>query len=117
MQSPKSLLTLIMTILLTVPSALAQLPQRSNPSAQDVTIIIQQQQVRFTAPSSVEQIQFQVFDQSGELVFDSQPRAVNQLDWPTSACRAHCRVKARSTFNSQRVTVRRMPSRSTSAEA
>ena len=48
---------------------------------QDVTIIIQQQQVRFTSLKGVEQMRLQVFDQSGELVFDSQPQAVNQLDW------------------------------------
>ena len=48
---------------------------------QDVTILIQQQQVRFTSLKGVEQMRLQVFDQSGELVFDSQPQAVNQLDW------------------------------------
>src|SRR5215813_6606511 len=53
--------------------------------SQEVTIIIQQQQVSFTAPSSVEQMRLQVSDQSGELVFDSQFQAINQLDWPLQA--------------------------------
>jgi hypothetical protein len=56
--------------------------QASNPITQDVTIIIQQQQVRFTARSTVEQLQLQIFNQSGELTFDSGLITVNEINWP-----------------------------------
>jgi len=50
--------------------------------AKDVTIIIQQKQVRFTAQKAVEKIQLQVFDQAGETVFDSGPVPGAEINWP-----------------------------------
>jgi hypothetical protein len=81
MQATKQMLALMLTILLSAPATLAQTPQRSRPAAPEVQIILQPEQVRFTAPASVEQMRLQVFNQAGELVFDSQPLAVSQLTW------------------------------------
>jgi len=50
--------------------------------AKDVTIIIQQKQVRFTAQKAVEKIQLQVFDQAGETIFDSGPILGAEINWP-----------------------------------
>lgn len=80
MQTTKRLSALLLTVLLSLNATLAQLPQRSAPPA-EVQIILQPEQVRFTTPTNVEQMRLQVFDQNGALVFDSQPLAVNQLDW------------------------------------
>ena len=45
--------------------------QAVNTSAQDVLIIIEREQVRFTAQSTVAQMQLQVFDQAGEISLPS----------------------------------------------
>jgi hypothetical protein len=84
MQTTKRLIAILMTILLTLPGALAQEPQR-NKSGQavspDVEIILQQRQVRFTAQQAIAEMRLQIFEQSGELVYDSQVLPVNQLTW------------------------------------
>ena len=50
--------------------------------AEDVTIVIQPKQVRFIAQKTGEEMRLQVFDQSGELVFDSGAAKATQVDWP-----------------------------------
>ena len=50
--------------------------------SQDVTIIIQQEQVRFTTQKAVQVMQLQVFTPSGEPVFDSGPVAASEINWP-----------------------------------
>lgn len=55
--------------------------QANNPIAQDVTIIIQQEQVRFTSPKTVAEMQLQVFDQAGQLVYDSGAVSESELKW------------------------------------
>jgi hypothetical protein len=81
----KRILVIVLGAMLGATVVPAQEPPREakgrTGASQDVTIIIQQQQVRFTALPGVEQMRLQVFDQSGELVFDSQLQAVTQLDW------------------------------------
>jgi hypothetical protein len=52
------------------------------PISEDVTIIVQQRQARFTAQKAIEQVQLQVFDQWGEVVFDSGPVIANEINWP-----------------------------------
>jgi hypothetical protein len=47
-----------------------------------VTIIIQQQQVRFAARKAGEEMHLQVFDQSGELIYDSGAIVNAELTWP-----------------------------------
>jgi len=55
--------------------------QAANTIAQDALIIIQQEQVRFTAPSVVAEMQLQVFDQAGQLVYDSGAVTGPELTW------------------------------------
>ena len=50
-------------------------------STQDVLIIIEREQVRFTAQNTVAQLQLQVFDQAGELVHDSGAVSGQELTW------------------------------------
>ena len=55
---------------------------RSAPAAgPEVTIVIQQQRVRFTAPPAISEMRLQVFDGAGEPAYDSGPVAAPQLDW------------------------------------
>ncbi|MGH9854578.1 MAG: hypothetical protein ACREBD_32505, partial [Blastocatellia bacterium] len=82
----KHFIVMLLCALLSAPATLAQNPQRNSQAdqaiSQDVLIIIQQQQVRFTAQRAVEQMQLQVFNQSGELTFDSGLVTVNEINWP-----------------------------------
>jgi len=88
----KRLIAILLCVLLYAPAATAQdgkTESQSNrnitpmsPMSEDVTIIIQRQQARFAARKAVEQMRLQVFDQSGEVVFDSGPVVVNEIDWP-----------------------------------
>ncbi len=55
--------------------------QATNTIAQDVLIIIQQEQVRFTARSAVAEMQLQIFDQAGQLVYDSGAVTGQELTW------------------------------------
>ncbi|MGH9832341.1 MAG: hypothetical protein ACREBD_10420 [Blastocatellia bacterium] len=86
MDFTKRLIAILLCALLSAPALLAQdkkaESQTNNTIAQDVTIIIQQQQVRFTARSAVEQMQLQVFNQSGELAFDSGLVTAYEINWP-----------------------------------
>src|SRR6185369_12645460 len=86
MQTLKHFSAILLMILLAVPATLAQETQRAVAAnqalAQDVTIIIQQQQVRFAAQRVVEQMHLQVTDQAGEVVFDSGPSGVQEINWP-----------------------------------
>lgn len=82
----KHFIVALLCALLSVPATPAQdrkaESQANNPITQDVTIIIQQQQVRFTTQKAVEQMQLQVFTQSGELVFDSGGVVQPEINWP-----------------------------------
>jgi len=55
--------------------------QTTKPIAQDVLIIIQQEQVRFTAQRAVAEMQLQIFDQAGQLVYDSGAVTGPELTW------------------------------------
>ena len=85
MRTTKQFIAMLLCALLSAPATLAQSPQRNgqtdNAVSQDVLIIIEQQQVRFTARSAVEWMQLQVFNPSGEPVFDSGPVAAGELKW------------------------------------
>ncbi len=76
----------LLIALLTAFAARAQNPasdnQAAQTSAQDVRIIIQSRQALFTALKAVEEMRLQVFNQSGEMVFDSGPVAAGELNWP-----------------------------------
>lgn len=81
----KRIFTIVLCTLVYVSSAMAQDAQSNRihvPMSQDVTIIIQRQQARFTTQKSIEQMQLQVFDPSGEIIFDSGPVALSEINWP-----------------------------------
>lgn len=48
---------------------------------QDVLIIIQQEQVRFTAQKAVAEMQLQIFDEAGQMVYDSGAVTEPELIW------------------------------------
>jgi hypothetical protein len=85
----KRLIAILLCALLHAPIAMAQdrkaEPQSNRnitPISEDVTIIVQQHQARFRAQKAIEQMQLQVFDQWGEVVFDSGPVIANEINWP-----------------------------------
>lgn len=79
MQTIKRYLTTLLIALLISPVVPAQPPQDAK--QQDVTIIIQQEKVRFTAQKAVAEMRLQIFDQTGQLVYDSGPLAEGELNW------------------------------------
>src|SRR5262245_9143958 len=58
-----------------------QQAQTTNRIAQDVLIIIRQEQVRFTAQKAIKEMQLQIFDQAGQLVYDSGAVTGTELTW------------------------------------
>ncbi|HJQ67835.1 MAG TPA: tail fiber domain-containing protein [Blastocatellia bacterium] len=74
MRTLRNLVALLLFISLYVPLAQAQ-------SAQDVQIIISQDQVRFTAKKGVAEMHLQVYDLSGQMVYDSGARTEPDLTW------------------------------------
>ncbi len=77
----------MLCLLLCAPMALAQQAQNNqrepqpNTISQDVTIIIQQEKVRFSAQKAVSEMQLQIFDQTGEMVYDSGPITEQEINW------------------------------------
>ncbi|MEO6724354.1 MAG: hypothetical protein ABIU20_09975, partial [Blastocatellia bacterium] len=66
MHSAKQLLAIIICVLLCLPAVQAQdAQQQSAKGSSDVTIIIQQDKVRFTAQKAVAEMRLQVFNQAG----------------------------------------------------
>jgi hypothetical protein len=63
--------------------ASAALAQDNKPEANavDVTVIIQQQQVRFAAPASAQEVRLEVINQNGEVVYESGPVSGPGLSW------------------------------------
>lgn len=55
--------------------------QPANTIAQDVLVIIQQEKVRFTAQKAGAEMQLQIFDQAGKLVYDSGAVTEPELTW------------------------------------
>src|SRR5262252_1363010 len=89
MRTTKHFITMLFCLLLCAPLALARQAQdkqsetqSANPISQDVTIIIQQEKVRFTAQKAVQEMRLQILDQSGAVVYDSGSVAEPALDWP-----------------------------------
>ncbi|MGH9766079.1 MAG: hypothetical protein ACREAB_01490 [Blastocatellia bacterium] len=84
MNSTKQILAVLVCLLLHA-TAVAQEPQLAMPSretvSRDVTIIIQQQQLRFTAPTSALEVRLEVFNQAGEMVYDSGLVGGPELFW------------------------------------
>jgi hypothetical protein len=84
MRSAKNLLATLICLLLCLSAApaLAQTQKPQITAASDVTIIIQQDKVRFTAQKAVAEMRLQIFDQVGDLVYDSGSIAEPELNWP-----------------------------------
>lgn len=83
MRSAKHWLASLICLLLCASIVLAQDAQQPTAKAStDVTIIIGQEQVRFTAQRAVAEMRLQVFDPVGELVYDSGAIFAPELNWP-----------------------------------
>lgn len=84
MNLTKQILVVLVCLLLHA-TAVAQEPLLAKPSrdtsSRDVTIIIQQQQLRFAAPITAQELRLEVFNQGGEIIYDSGPIAGAELSW------------------------------------
>ncbi|HKQ79400.1 MAG TPA: hypothetical protein VJ810_37240 [Blastocatellia bacterium] len=88
MNSAKQILVILACLLLYAPLVVAQEPQPATISrdalsrdSREVTIIIQQQQLRFAAPASAQEVRLEVFNQAGEMVYDSGLVSGAELSW------------------------------------
>ncbi len=83
----KHLVAILICTLLCLPAVPAQTIQQQPQTAasSDVTIIIQQDKVRFTAQKAVAEMRLQVFNQAGESVFDSGLLETAEASWPLKA--------------------------------
>ena len=88
MKTTKHVIVMLLCIALCMPLTYAQPApdkrqeaQTTNTIAQDVLIIIQQEQVRFTAQRAVEEMRLQIFDQAGQLIYDSGAVTGPELTW------------------------------------
>lgn len=88
MKSIKQVFVLLLCFALCAPLTQAypaSVSQQESPGAksaqQDVTILIEQEQVRFTSAKAVAEMQLQVFDQTGQPVFDSGAATQQELAW------------------------------------
>jgi hypothetical protein len=84
MNSTKQILVILVCLLLRA-TAIAQEPQSARPSrdtsSREVTIIIQQRQLRFSAPASAQELKLEVLNQAGEMVYDSGLVTGAELSW------------------------------------
>lgn len=88
MNSTKHLLLSLICMTLFAPFVLAQEPQPAASSrevvsrdSRQVTIIIQQQQIRFTAPASAQEVRLEISNKAGEIVYDSGLAGGPELSW------------------------------------
>src|SRR4029450_12117572 len=88
MKSRKYIIAILLCASLCAPLTLAQPApdkqqdaQAVNSIAQDVLIIIQQEQVRFTSQKAIAEMQLQILDQAGQLVYDSRAVTGPELTW------------------------------------
>jgi trimeric autotransporter adhesin len=85
MDSTKLILTILVCSMLYITPVVAQEPQLAKPtrdtSLQEVTIVIQRQQIRFTAPVNAQELRLEVHDKNGELVYDSGFVMGGDLSW------------------------------------
>lgn len=86
MCATKHVIAILLCALLCASAAPAQdrkaEPQANRSITQEALIIIQQQQVRFTAQRAVEEMRLQIFNQTGEVIYDSGAVAGPELNWP-----------------------------------
>src|SRR5678816_2778664 len=81
----KQFLSIVACTLLTASFALAITPQQQSgqdsANSKPITITTEQQSVRFVAPSASLEVRLEVFNQSGELIYDSGPVSGHELSW------------------------------------
>lgn len=82
MRSTKQVLAIMVCLLLCLSRAHAQDPQPAVKAGQELSVIIERQQLRFAARSGVAEMRLQVFDQTGEPVYDSGPVGAAEINWP-----------------------------------
>lgn len=80
MRSAKTVLTLLLCLLLTVPGVSAQDKQSHKPTT-EIAIVVEQDAVRFVAQKPFAEMRLQVFDKTGDLVFDSGAVTEAELIW------------------------------------
>ena len=80
MRSAKTVLALLLCLLLTVPGVSAQDKQSHKP-ATEIAIVVEQDAVRFVAQKPFAEMRLQVFDKTGEPVFDSGVITESELRW------------------------------------
>ncbi|MBL8166776.1 MAG: hypothetical protein JNJ50_01395 [Acidobacteria bacterium] len=80
MRSAKTVLALLLCLLLTVPGVSAQDKQSHKP-ATEIAIVVEQDAVRFVAQKPFAEMRLQVFDKTGEPVFDSGVVTESELRW------------------------------------
>ena len=81
MRIRRQFLAIFFCFLLCLPPVTAQSPQSGTSISKDVTIMIERQQVRFTAQKAVEEMRLQVFDPAGELIYDSGSVTQPEINW------------------------------------
>ena len=88
MDSTKLILSILICSSLFITPVVAQEPQSASISrdslsrdSREVTIIIQQHQLRFAAPASAQEVRLEVFNQAGEMVYDSGLVSGAELSW------------------------------------
>ncbi len=88
MNSTKQILLILVCLSLYAPLVVAQESQPATISrettsqdSREVTIIIQQQQLRFAAPASAQEVRLEVFNQAGEIIYDSGFVSGSELSW------------------------------------
>ena len=88
MKAITHVITMLLSISLCMPLAQAQPAQdkqretqTTNTMSQDLLIIIQQEQVRFTAQKAVEEMRLEILDQAGQRVYDSGVVTGAELTW------------------------------------
>lgn len=83
MRSAKKWLAILICLLFSALIIPAQdAPPGAAKASKDVTIIIGREQVRFAAQKAVEQMQLQVINQFGEVVYDSGVINQPEINWP-----------------------------------
>ena len=88
MKIVRQILALFLCVSLSVPMAQAAIVsgnqqdvQSAKVSQENMTILIHQEQVRFIARKAVAEMQLQIFDQTGQMVYDSGMMAQQELAW------------------------------------
>jgi len=85
MNSMKQILAILVCLLLYAPLVVAQEPQSATISrdtiSREVTVIIERQQLRFAAPASAQEARLEVFNQAGEMIYDSGLVNGSELAW------------------------------------